>query len=74
MSKSKRFLTIGVWVAILPFLGFPFTIKNILFVITGFLIIYMSYGLYLESKIDKKEETADNFSENKDFTKIEQQN
>ncbi len=72
MSKPKRFLTIGVWVAILPFLGFPVTIKNILFVLTGLLIIYLSYGMYLESKKDKKEEkTFDNFSENKDFTKPE---
>jgi hypothetical protein len=73
MSKEKKFLTIGVWVAILPFLGFPNTFKNILFVLTGFLIIYMSYGMYLESKKEKKEEkTLDNFSENKDFTKAEQ--
>ena len=71
MSKSKRFLTIGVWVAILPFLGFPLNIKNILFVLTGFLIMYMSYGMYLTSKKDEKEKKTDNFSENKDFTKNE---
>ncbi len=74
MSISKRFLLIGIWVAILPFLGFPITLKNILFIITGLLIIYMGYGLYIESKIGKKEEKADNFSENKDFTKTEQSN
>ena len=34
----------------------------------------MGYGLYIESKIGKKEEKADNFSENKDFTKTEQSN
>ena len=69
MSKAKIFLTIGVWVAILPYLGFPLTIKNILFTVTGLLIIYFSYGLYLESKKNTQEEKADNFSENKDFTK-----
>ena len=73
MSKPKKILTIGIWVAILPFLGFPITIKNILFILTGLLIMYISYGMYLESKKDKKEgEKADNFFENKDFTKIEQ--
>lgn len=72
MTKPKRFLTIGIWVAILPFLGFPIFIKNILFIITGILIIYMSYGMYLESKIGKKEEQIDNFSENKDFINLEQ--
>lgn len=70
MSKPKRFLTIGVWVAILPFLGFPIIIKNILFVLTGLLIIYLSYGLYLKSKT--KKEVFDNFSENEDFIKKEE--
>jgi hypothetical protein len=68
MSKPKRFLTIGVWVIILPYLGFPITLKNILFVLTGLLIMYMSYGMYLENKKNRKEKrTFDNFSENKDF-------
>jgi hypothetical protein len=71
MSTSKKFLTIGIWVAILPFLGFPYIIKNILFVLTGLTIIYIAYGLYIQSKLSKNESTGfDNFSENKDFTKI----
>ncbi len=76
MSKAKIFLTIGVWVAILPYLGFPSVFKNILFLITGLLIMYMSYNLYLESKKDlpKNEQSFDNFSENKEFTNREQQN
>ena len=73
MSKEKIFLTIGVWVAILPFLGFPFGLKNILFVLTGFLIMYLSYGMYTESRKNiKKNKNFDNFSENKNFTKVEQ--
>ena len=69
MSKSKQFLTIGIWVAILPFLGFPINIKNILFVLTGYLLIYMIYCMYLESKKNVKEKKANNFSENIDFAK-----
>lgn len=71
MSKSKQFLIFGVWIIILPFLGFPIVMKNILFVITGLLIIYISYGMYLESKKEKKGgKPLDNFSENKDFPGI----
>lgn len=69
MSKAKKFLTIGFWIAILSFLGFPLYIKNILFVITGFLIIYMSYKLYLEDKKNNTKEERINFSENSDFSK-----
>ena len=73
MDRSRKFLVIGVWVIILPYLGFPFAIKNILFALTGLLIIYLGYRMYLESKKDMREEkTFDNFSENKDFTKTEQ--
>lgn len=64
------FLTIGVWVIILPYLGFPSGLKSILFALTGLLIMYLSYGLYLEAKTTKKEpKSFDNFSENKNFVK-----
>ena len=71
MSKSKKFLTIGIWTVILPFLGFPLNIKNILFVLTGFLIMYMSYRIYLENKIPATETKTDSFSENSGFDKVE---
>jgi len=75
MSKPKKFLTLGVWIIILPFLGFPMGIRNLLFVLSGLVLVYLSYGLYLESeKGSKDKETFDNFSENKDFNKIEKQN
>lgn len=72
MSKAKKFLTIGIWTAVLPFLGFPLTIKNILFVLTGFLIMYMSYRIYLENKKLNTEVKTDSFSENIDFNKTEE--
>ena len=72
MSKAKKFLTIGIWTAILSYLGFPAPITNILFTLTGFIIMYMSYRMYLESKtLNKEEKTFDSFSENKEFTKVE---
>ena len=73
MSKAKIFLTIGVWVAVLPYLGFPYGFRNILFTLTGLLIIYFSYTMYLAKKKTESKEIKkfDNFSENQDFTTSE---
>jgi hypothetical protein len=70
MKKARILLILAVWVAVLPYLGFPSSWKNLLFTITGFMLAYMAYSLYKEYKIntkDIKEEAFDNFSENKDF-------
>jgi hypothetical protein len=67
MRRARILLTLGIWVAILPYLGFPRSWKNILFTITGFALAYLGYVLYKELKIPKKTTTFDNFSENKYF-------
>jgi hypothetical protein len=65
MSKIKIIFGLGVWVAILPYLGFPYSLKNILFSITGLGIIYLCYLSYKDLKVgETKEKTFDNFSEN----------
>jgi len=51
MRKEKTLFIIGLWVAILPFLGFPVFWRNILFLITGLAIIYLAYLFYLEVKV-----------------------
>ena len=72
MSKIKIILGLGIWVAILPYLGFPLSLKNIIFSITGLVLIYLSYMLYRELKIgETEEETFDNFSENNNFNEAE---
>ena len=72
MIKVKIILGLGVWVAILPYLGFPYSLKNILFSITGLGIIYLSYMLYMDFKAgETKKKTFDNFSENSNFNKNE---
>ena len=58
---------LGVWVAILPYLGFPYLWKNILFTISGLGLAYFGYLGYRESKAGKKQATFDNFSENHGF-------
>jgi len=63
MSKARLFFIIGIWVAILPYLGFPYSWKMILTTLSGLAIIYISYTLYRISKA--KEKSPDNFTENK---------
>ena len=61
-------LALGVWVAVLPYLGFPYAWKNVLFTLSGLTIVYFGYLLYKEfqsvegEKIENK--TFENFSEN----------
>ena len=71
MKKERIFLFLGIWVAILPYLGFPSSWKDILSTLSGLALIYLSYVLYNESKTKEiKKETFDNFSENK-FESVE---
>lgn len=50
MRKERTLFILGLWVAILPFLGFPNSWRRVLFVITGFLLLYLAYLFYLETK------------------------
>jgi len=68
MNEARMFLILGIWVAILPYLGFPHFIKNILFTIAGLILIYFSYRMYRSNKTGEIEEKSfDNFSENTSF-------
>lgn len=70
MQKARTLLILGTWVAILPYLGFPYAWKNTLFTLTGLGLMYFAYILYKEFKITlegKKTKAFDNFSENKSF-------
>jgi hypothetical protein len=68
MKKIQIIFILGVWIVFLPYLGFPYFLKNILFSITGLIIIYFSYFIYINlKKREKKEKSFDNFSENSDF-------
>ena len=63
MRKEKTLLIIGVWVAILPFLGFTNNMRKVLFLITGIAIMYLAYLFYLEFKV----RTEKDISHNKSF-------
>ena len=48
MSKYKAIFFLGIWVAILPFLGFPGSWKRALALISGAGIAYIGYQLNKE--------------------------
>ena len=66
MRKAYILLILGIWVMILPFLGFPFSWKDDLTALSGLGIIFVSYMFYKEFKRGeiKKTKVFDNFFEN----------
>lgn len=72
MSKVKIIFGLSVWITILPYLGFPYSLKNVLFSVTGLGLIYLAYTLYRDFKAgETKEKTFDNFSENNNLQKAD---
>jgi hypothetical protein len=73
MYKLRVLLILGILVSILPYLGFPYIVKNIFISFSGFGLIYISYLLYEEKKKEeiKEKPTFENFSENHDFVEVE---
>jgi hypothetical protein len=66
MIRQRLIFFIGLWVALLPFLGFPKNFRTVLFVLTGFGLIAISYFMYIQTKAIKEErggsETAEQLS------------
>ena len=72
MQRARAFLGLGIWVAVLPYLGFPYFWKNALLTLSGLVVAYLSYLAYRELKAgDKGKITFDNFSENHGFAEKE---
>lgn len=67
MSKTKIILALGIWITILPYLGFPYALKNILLSASGLGIVYLGYILNKSLRMSEtgtEEKKFDNFSEN----------
>lgn len=66
MRKERTLLILGVWVAILSFLGFPDTWRSTLYLLTGFALIYLSYIFYQEARarIPKNGTLSKTFTDN----------
>lgn len=68
MRRAKTFFILGIWVAVLPYLGFPYIWKNILFSISGVILSIMGFMIYREHRAMQNDGgTFDNFSENQNF-------
>jgi hypothetical protein len=72
MSKVRIIFILSIFVAILPFLGFPYSFKNILYSATGLALMYLTFSAYYKNPKEKKAETFENFSENVNFTEKEE--
>lgn len=71
MRKERTLFFIGIWVVLLPFLGFPNSIRQWLFVISGLAILYLAYLFRQEVKariqalkLEKEIQTMDAFIDN----------
>ncbi len=68
MRNARTLLILGIWVAILPYLGFPLLIKNILFSVSGLVLVYLSYILYADHRSKEKvTKVFETFSESNHF-------
>ncbi|NVN97204.1 hypothetical protein HXX01_03160 [Candidatus Nomurabacteria bacterium] len=66
MRKEKTLFIMGIWVAILPYLGFYESWRKVLFIITGIGLIYIAYLFYTEAKmrLSKDENVTKSFVDN----------
>ncbi|MFA6520278.1 MAG: hypothetical protein WCT44_01570 [Candidatus Paceibacterota bacterium] len=65
MKKARTLLILGIWVAIIPYTGFPYSWKDILTTLSGLALAYFSYTIYKEHKIKELQDRPfDNFKEN----------
>jgi hypothetical protein len=73
MRKARILLILGVWITLIPYTGFPYSWKDVLTTLSGFILVYFSYIIYKEYKAKQNTKTFDNFIENSDFGANEKQ-
>jgi len=56
MRKERTLFIVGIWVMILPYLGFPESWRKILFLITGIGLVYLGYLFYTQYKVRSAQE------------------
>lgn len=71
MRKERTLFFIGIWVGLLPFLGFPNSWRKIFFILTGLALVYLSYLFRQEAKarikalrLNNEEQTMETFIDN----------
>ncbi len=50
MRKERTLFVLGIWVAIVPFLGFTNAMRKGIFMLTGIALIYLAYLFYIQTK------------------------
>ncbi len=61
MRKERVLFFLGLWVALLPYLGFPNSARRLLFTLSGIVICYLAYLFFKQAKARvPKEENAMN--------------
>jgi hypothetical protein len=69
MRKARILLVLGIWVTLIPYLGFPYSWKDVLTTLSGLVFIIFSYALYRDNKAKEgADKTFDNFRENSNFS------
>ena len=75
MRKARILLILGIWVTLIPYLGFPYSWKDVLTTLSGLALIIFSYIFYRDYKAKEgSEKTFDNFRENSNFNENESAN
>lgn len=64
MSKRQWLCILGVWVVVFLFLGLPYPWHKILAVLSGVIIIAISYNLPQEKKPNSSSNGSASFTEN----------
>ena len=59
MSQRQWIVILGVWIMVLPFLGFPYSWKQALYVLTGLGVIVFAYRIKFKEIAPKAETFVD---------------
>ncbi len=62
-TKEKIVICLGVWIIVLPFLGFPESWKSVLFVLTGIVLAYVGALLYKRVHVDAQSHSVETEAE-----------
>jgi len=60
MHKSNFYISFGVWLFILPFLGIPGSWKNVLVSLSGIFLVLVILGPTILKKLQPKPKSKDN--------------
>lgn len=60
MSKNKTIIALGLWIAIVPFLGFPGAWKTFFITTSGLAIVFISFMIIAKKRAERPQESENN--------------